>query len=204
MNQMKYLLPVVILFAVAVSCKKKETNHFSDASVSKGDFLILVVSDSVECAMEYREDLSPNTSLEASPVTASAQFNFTTQYYDASIYANGVGIYGSYSINVFGSYYVVDFPTFTEYYLDAFVDSIPGNRLKKNDSYMVTLDTSKVDFVLQSNYPNKLEEAWEKIKNLRIVFEYRKKYPDSNIAFLHIVRQDGEEKSYFFVNKYKP
>ena len=201
MNQMKYLLPVVILFAVAVSCKKKETNHFSDASVSKGDFLILVVSDSLECAMEYHEDTNPSFGMSESPVYTTAEFNGGN--YDVTIYVKGVGMYGFYELNVVGCYCVVDFPIFQEYYLDTFIDSIPANQLDKNAVYQVELDTSKIDFVMAA-YPDKLEAAWDKVKNLRILYEYRMKYPASKIAFLHVVKENGEEKSYFFINKYKP
>jgi hypothetical protein len=201
---MKYLLPLAILFVVAASCKKKDHTATSSYSESKGDFLILVVSDSLECAMEYREDLSPTTSLKASPVYAMAEFNSSTQNYDASIYAYGVGVSGVYSIIMPGAFNAVDFPKFSEYYEDTFIDSIPGNQLKENAVYNVLLDTSKIDLVLTPYYEDEIEDAWDKIKNLRIVFEYRKKYPDSRIGFLHIKKQNGEAKSYFFMNKYKP
>lgn len=201
---MKNLFFLLFLSVAVISCKKKDHTAINSYSESKGDFLILVVSDSVEYALEYREDQSPTSVLNVTPVYATAEFNASIQGYDVSIYAYGVGIYGTYSTTLNGGFYPVNFPKFHEYYSDTFVDSIPGNQLKKNSVYTIELDTSKVDFILQPYYENKLEAAWNKIKDLRIVFEYRKKYPDSKIGFLHVEKQNGEAKSYFFMNKYKP
>lgn len=200
---MKYLLPLFILFAVSVSCKKKETNHPSDASVSKGDFLILVVSDSVECAMEYRRAPYSLSGMKESPLHVMAYFNSSTANLDVQIEVYGVGVFGMYTIITPGPPYVVDFPMFHELYSETLVDSIPGNKLANNVVYTVPFDTSRVDFIMYSD-PGKLESSWNKVKNLRLVYEYRKKFPDSKIAFLHVEKQNGEEKSYFFMNKYKP
>lgn len=197
---MKYLLPLVILFTLAASCKKKETNHPS-TSVSKGDFLILVVSDSLEGAIEYNEDSSPLTNMSESPVYTTGEFS--NGYYQIMIYMKGIGMYGFYEMDVLSGNRVVDFPVFEEYYSDIFIDSIPGNELDRHVVYNVELETSKVDFVMNTD-PGKVLAAWDKVKDLRLVFEFRKKYPDSKIAFLHVIKLNGEEKSYFFINKYKP
>lgn len=150
--------------------------------------------------MEYREDQFPSSSLKKSPVFTD--INLTNGNYRVSIYPYGIGMSGLYYFDPITGF-AVDFPQFSEYYSDTFIDLIPGNQLEKHQVYSVPLDTSKIDYLV-SSVPGEVEPGWDKIKNLRIVFEYRKKYPDSNIAFLHIVRQDGEEKSYFFMNKYKP
>ncbi len=195
------ILIVLLLPLIFSSCKKKETHHASE-SVSKGEFLILVVSDSVECAMEYKEDQFPSSSLKKSPAYTLAEFG--NGYYNISIYMPGVGLYGSFAQDILDGYRVVDFPKFSEYYSDTFIDSIPGNQLKKNEVYATVLDTSKIDFIRYPYYEDEVNLAWNKIKNLRIVFEYRRKFPESQIAFLHVEKQNGEAKSYFFMNKYKP
>lgn len=192
------LLPVVL---VSLSCKKKEMNHPS-VSASKGDLMILVVSDDVECAMEYKKDGFYTSVLKKSPAYITAEFS--NGKYNVAIYTPGVGLYGSYVQNVVGGFWAVDFPQFFPYYTDTFIDSIPGDQLKRNEVYTIPLDTSKVDFISFPYYRDKIEEAWDKVKNLRIVYEYRMKFPDSNIAFMRIEKEDGEAKSYFFMNKYKP
>lgn len=164
--------------------------------------MILVVSDDVECAMEYKKDGFPTSALQKSPAYITAEFS--NGNYDVSIYTHGVGLYGFYEQNVSGGFWALDFPQFYPYYTDTFIDSIPGDQLNKNEVYTIPLDTSKIDFISYPKYEDKLQGAWDKVKNLRIVYEYRMKFPDSQIAFMRVEKQNGEAKSYFFINKYKP
>lgn len=191
-------LPVLI---VALSCKKKETNHSSE-SVSKGEFLILVVSDSLECAMEYHEDTDPSFGMSESPIYTTAEFS--NGNYDVMLYMHGIGMYGFYEQNVVGGFWVVDFPVFEEYYSNIFIDSIPGSELDRHAVYNMELDTSRVDFIRYPYYKEEIFSEWDKVKDLRILYEYRMKYPASKIAFLRVEKENGEAKSYFFINKYKP
>ncbi|WP_294672872.1 hypothetical protein [uncultured Fluviicola sp.] len=194
---MKYLLPLIII--VAVSCKKKDINH-TPISVSKGVFLAVVVSDSVEYAVEY--EANEFLSLNESPLNTSSVFNGTTgiTYYDMFIDAYGVGPITHYRMEV-PSFYAMEFINFYGYHL---VDSVPGEELDEHAVYNVSLDTSRIDFIFGSNLPEELEFGWSKIQNLRIVSEYRKNYPDSRIGFLYLEKADGESRRYFFMSKYRP
>lgn len=191
------LLPVLL---VSLSCKKKETVHTSE-SVAKGDLVILEVSDSVECALEYRMH-DPSSQLKETPAHATAEFS--NGYYQTTIYVYGIGIYGMYNQEPVGFWAATEFPQFHEYYSETFVDSIPGNELERHEVYTVPLDTSKIDFFMTPYYPEEVESGWNKIKDLRIVYEYRMKYPHSKISFLCLKKANGEMKKYFFMNKYKP
>lgn len=197
---MKNLFFLLFLSITVISCKKKEQTENTPYSVSKGDFLMIVVSDSVEYARECKEDNFSSSSLKESPVFTD--FEFTNGNYRVSIYPYGIGMYGLYYFSPTTGF-AVDFPQFGEYYSNTFVDSIPGNQLEKHQVYSVPLDTSKIDYLVTS-IPEEVESGWDKIKDLRLVYEYRMKFPDSQIGFLHVKKEDGEAKSYFFMNKYKP
>jgi hypothetical protein len=188
---------LLFLSIAAFSCKKKELIHSSETA-TKGELLILVVSDSLEYVSEYKS--SDLTKLKKSPVLTD--FEFIDGDYRVSIYPNGIGLYGLYYFDPLTDY-AVDFPKFSEYYSDTFIDSIPGNKLEKRAFYSVALDTSKIDYLV-SSVPGEVEPAWDKIKNLRLVYEYRMKYPEARIAFLNVKKQNGETRKYFFMSKYKP
>lgn len=188
---------------IFVSCDKK-TAKPSTQFESKGEFLMLVVSDSLEYAIEY-EKANEGALFYESPLADNNLYQeFIDGYYRYVIHPTALEMTGMFYVDPIEKV-VVNFPTFNSYY--PYIDSIPGSQLKKQ-FYPISLDSSQVDFVIPF-YSNQWDgggwkSAWDKVRNLKIVYEYRGKYPKSKVAFLCLKKSSGETKRYFFMNKYNP
>ncbi len=211
---MKNLVFFIALSLVFLSCKKEKQPDIpvvtdnpsnsddpsNETTIAKGEYLIIAVSDSVEYANEYH--MNSASELTEIPMNISHKMVFINNqtYYRKEIHAYGINlILGILCDSLITP---LDFPYFTAQ-SGNFIESVVGNELERGEAYSLELDPLKV---VSYSSPNEtvLENSWSKIKNLRIVHEYRTLFPDSKIAFLYLKKQNGEAKSYFFMNKYKP
>lgn len=202
MKNLTFLI-LILLSIVFISCKKKP-NH-SSRPVSKGEVLMVVVSDSLEYIIEY-ERVEKEAPFYPSPLMGDDLYSeFIDGHYRFFIVPNALETTTTFYIDPIENV-LVDFPVFKGYY--PIIDSLSGADLGRHHFSSVPLDSSQVDFVIPY-YSNQWDgggwrSAWNKIKNVNIVYEYRKKYPDSRVAFLCLKKSSGETKRYFFMSKYKP
>lgn len=190
---MKYLL-ILLTATLFFSCKKKEPIPYKP--VSKGNYLVLVVSDSLDYALEY---VGHTDYIGDTCATLYIEFNTATLLYRVDLYAHQVDVISAFYLNPFTDLLAVTgFPSFSRY-PGIFVDSIPGSSLK-HSANPVALDTSKIVFMLGDH---EWTEAWGHVSDLYLLKEYRLKYPQSKVSFMSLTNAAGEKKKYFFMCKKK-
>lgn len=197
---MKSLITIVLFTFCITACKKKE-NKDNAEPLSKGNFLVVAVSDDVDYAIEYKV----NSPLDSMPMVFSAyQIDPVTLMFECYL---GMKVPGwelsFFKMNFIPMYTVNQFPTITTYV--PYVDSIPGSELQHTGE-KVNIDSTEIKILSDpSEYHLKWDRnwgpAWDKISDLKLVRNYRIHYPNSKVGFINFKHVNGENRRFFFMVK---
>jgi hypothetical protein len=191
---MKNFFIALLAFSICNSaCKKKEFQP-NPGSVSNGNLLVLVVSDTLEYAIEY--DVQEGQ-LSDSPGTYYAEFDNATQVFDVQIAVGPFGALMLFQIDPFTEG-VSEYPEMLDMGMPR--DSIPtGSYALGHTPFPLQIDSTHIHFIHPS--AKNWTAAWTQISNLRIVKAYRNHSPNSKIGFYSLKNNQGIIKNYFLLVK---